>query len=233
MILIYKSDAQIRNSDSTLLLKSVQQQKATFQEYVNVNAPLYNGTSYIKYWNKVIGHPYFISDQFQNADINYQNYYYYNIPLKYDLVKNQLVILNASKEFEMTLINDHISEFKISSHFFIKINIDSSHAYNPGPGFYELVYPGRSAVIIKYQKRVEASLKAEDNTSSFAAYSNYYVFSKNEYHEISSISDFFNIHKDYRSVLKKYMRKEKSNFSKDPAKALILLASYFDTVSHE
>jgi hypothetical protein len=233
MVLTNDSDAQIRNPDSVFLAKLVQLQNAKFQAYVNTNAPIYNGTSYIKYWNKVIGHPYFKTDQFQNADINYQNFSYRDIPLKYDLVKNQLVILNASKEFEMALINDHIADFTINNHFFIKINNDSTHSYNPGPGFYELVYLGNSPVIVKYTKRVEASLKAEENTSSFAAYTKYFAFANHEYHEINSSADFLSLHKDQRGLLKKYLRKEKLNFSKDPSKTLILMASYFDTISHE
>lgn len=226
-------NAQATVLDHELLIKSVDHQNTQFQDFVNTRAPLYNGSAYIKYWNKVIGHPYFNSDQFKSADINYQNFLYRNIPLKYDLMKNQLVILNASKEFEMAIINNYVSEFKIDNHFFIKINHDSIHVYNPGQGFYELLYNGNSSVIAKYFKRVEASLKAEDNTSSFIEYDKYFVFANNEYYEVEKISNYFNLHKDQKGQLKKYMRKEKLNYSKDPAKALVSLAAYFDAISHE
>jgi hypothetical protein len=76
-------------------------------------------------------------------------------------------------------------------------------------------------------------LKAEENTSSFAAYTKYFAFANHEYHEINSSADFLSLHKDQRGLLKKYLRKEKLNFSKDPSKTLILMASYFDTISHE
>ena len=233
IILSCELNAQATVLDHELLIKSVDHQNTKFQDFVNTSAPLYNGSAYIKYWNKVLGHPYFISDQFKSADINYQNFLYRNIPLKYDIMKNQLVILNASKEFEMTIINNYVSEFKIDNHFFIKIKNDSVHMYNPGQGFYELLYNGNSSVLAKYFKRVEASLKAEDNTSSFIEYDKYFVFANNEYHEVEKISNYFSLHKDQKGQLKKYMRKEKLNYSKDPAKALVSLAAYFDTISHE
>jgi hypothetical protein len=226
-------NAQATVLDQDLLIKSVDHQNTKFQEFVNTSAPLYNGSAYIKYWNKVIGHPYFNSDQFKSADIKYQNFIYRDIPLKYDLMKNQLVILNATKEFEMAIINNYVSEFKINNHSFIKINSDSVHVYNPGQGFYELLYNGNSSVLAKYYKRVEASLKAEDNTSSFIEYDKYFVFANNEYHEVERISDYFSLHKDQKGQLKKYLRKEKLNYAKDPAKALVSLATYFDTLSHE
>jgi|GEM_PF-5972840 hypothetical protein len=218
---------------NNLLIKSIDHQNTKFQQIVNTSAALYNGTAYIKYWNKVIGHPYFDTDQFKSADITFQNFIYRDIPLKYDLVKNQLVILNATKEFEMAILNDYVSEFKINNHHFIKIISDSVHEYNPGPGFYELLYNGHSSVIANHYKRIEASLKAEDNTSSFLKYNNFFVFSLNEYHEVKRISDYFNLYKDHKEQLKKYMRKGKLNYAKDPAKTLVSLASYLDTISHE
>jgi hypothetical protein len=233
MILAYVSEAQVANLDSEQLVKSIQFQETKFQEFVNTNAPLYNGTAYIKYWNKVIGYPYFKSEQFQQSDIKYQGFMYRHIPMKYDLMKNQLVIFNASKEFEMVLLNNHISEFKIDKHLFIKIKNDSSHAYNPGPGFYELLYQGKSTVLVKYYKRIEASLKAEENTSKFVEYAYYFVFANNEYHAIEGSIDFFKLHKDQRGQLKKYMNKEKLHYSQEPAKTLVALAAYYDTLSNE
>ncbi len=226
-------NAQATVLSNDLLIKSIDHQNTKFQQIVNTSAPLYNGTVYIKYWNKVIGHPYFDSDQFKTADISFQNFIYRDIPLKYDLVKNQLVIFNATKEFEMAILNDYVSEFKINNHRFIKINADSVHEYNPGPGFYELLYNGHSSVIANYYKRIEASLKAEDNTSSFVKYNKFFVFSLNEYHEVKRISDYFNLFKDQKEQLKKYMRKGKLNYIKDPAKTLVELATYLDTITHE
>lgn len=233
MILALGSAAQISNLDSVQLMNSIQVQEIKFQDFVNTNAPLYNGTAYIKYGNKVIGHPYFKSEQFLPSLITYQNFNYRNIPLKYDLKKDQLVILNASKDFEMALLNDYISDFTIDKHIFIKIKDDSIHFYNPGTGFYELLYQGNSSVIVKYYKRIEASLKAEENTSRFVEYAFYYVFANKEYHAVYGISDFLNIHKDQRGLLKKYMNKEKLHFSKDPAKTLVSIAAYYDTLSNE
>ncbi len=68
-------------------------------------------------------------------------------------MKNQLVILNATKEFEIAIINNLVSEFKINNHSFIKIT-DSVHEYNPGLGFYELLYNGNASVLAKYYKEL-------------------------------------------------------------------------------
>ncbi len=233
MTLAYGSDAQLAKSDTVLLVNSIQKQETTFQESVNSSAPLYNGTAYIHYWNKVIGHPYFSSDHFQNTDIKYLDFIYRKIPLKYDLVKDQLVILNATKEFEMVLLNDQVSEFNLDNHVFIKIKNDSIHTDNPGNGFYELLYNGKSTVIVKYFKRIEASLKAEDNNSKFIEYAYYFVFANNEFHAVEGSADFLKLHKDQKSILKKFMNKEKLHYSKDPSKTLVSLATYFDTTIHD
>jgi hypothetical protein len=233
IILAKGSNAQLAKSDSAWLLKSIQKEQSKFQDLVSTSAPLYNGISYIHYWNKVIGHPYFLADQFQPTEIQYLDYTYQGIPLKYDLLKDQLVMLNATKEFEMVLLNEHVSEFSINNHDFIAIKNDSIHSFNPGQGFYELLYHGRSSVIVKYLKRIEASLKAEDNNSRFAEYTYYYVFDGNEYHAVEGLTDFFNLHKEQKAELKKYLKKEKLSFSKNPAKTLVSLATYFDSLSHD
>lgn len=225
-------NAQATVSVNDLLIKSIDYQNTKFQQIVNTSAPLYNGSAYLKYWNKVIGHPYFDTDQFKSADITFQNFIYRDIPLKYDLVKNQLVILNATKEFEMAIINNYVSEFTINHHHFIKIT-DSVHEYNPGQGFYELIYNGNSSILTKSYKRIEASLKAEDNTSSFVQYDKFFVFAHNEYHEVKRVSDYFNLYNNQKDQLKKYMRKGKLNYAKDRGKTLVALATFLDTVIHE
>jgi hypothetical protein len=88
-------------------------------------------------------------------------------------------------------------------------------------------------VIAKYQKHIEASLKAEDNTSMFVQRSSYYIRINSVYHLIENSTDFLLLHKDQKVALRKFMNKEKLRFSKDPEKTLVSLAAYFDTISHE
>ncbi len=64
-------------------------------------------------------------------------------------------------------------------------------------------------------------------------YNKFYVFANNEYHEVKRISDCVNLFKDQKEQLKKYIRKGKLNFTKDPQKTLVSLATYLDTISHE
>ena len=233
LLITAQSMAQSKHSDSALLADAINFQERKFQDYVNVNSPLYNGTSYIKYWNKTIGHPFFDTNKFQMGNISYQEFKYRNIPLKFDEFKNLLVTYNANHEFEMALVNEKIAEFIIGEHQFIHLTKDSVKQYNPSPGYYELLYDGFSKVVVRYHKRIEASLKAEDNTSSFVEYAQYFVFVKNEYHLIESISDFLSLHPAQKAGLKKWIRKEKLNFSRTPAKALVSLSEYFDTIAHE
>ena len=233
LIIGYPSTAQTANSDSTQLAKAIQVQQLKFQEHVNTNALLYNGTAYLHYWNKEIGHPYFETAQFQPSEIVYKEFRYRNVLLKYDLLKKQLVTLNASKEFEMALLNENILEFIIGGHVFININNDSIQSDNPGPGFYEVLYKGKTQVIAKYYKRVEASLKAEDNYSKFVQYSFFYIKAGGAFHLVEASSDIYQLLKDQRAVLRKYSNKEKLHYSKNPDKTIVSLAIYYDSIKHD
>jgi hypothetical protein len=230
---LYDSFAQVEDSGSVYLSKAIYAQQTKFQEAMNTLAPLYNGAAYVRYWNKEIGHPFFESDQLQKSNICFKGFIYREVPLKYDLLKNQLIIKNATGEFEMELLKEYISAFSIGSHEFIKIVEDSINADMSGNGFYELLYNGKSAVIAKYYKRVEASLKAEENTSKFVQYASYYVRVNNGYHLIENNADFLKFHKEQKVGLKKYLNKEKLQFSKMPAKTLVSIATYFDSIANE
>lgn len=233
LIHTYQLNAQTANLESEQLAKAVHTQQLKYQELVNSNAPLFNGTAYLHYWNKEIGHPYFETDQFLRSEITYKKFRYSNILLKYDLLKKQLVTLNATKEFEMALLNENISEFTIGVHDFVNINNDSTHSDNPGPGFYEVLYKGKTQVIAKYYKRVEASLRAEENYSKFVQYSFFYIKVGEAFHLIEGSSDLYNLLKDQRAVLRKYGNKEKLHFSKDPAKTIVSIATFYDAIKHD
>jgi hypothetical protein len=232
-LLCIQTNAQYLQADSLMLAKSIESSQLQFQKSLNVLAPIYNGTSYIHYWNKVLGHPYFGQEQQQNASICFKEYTYIDVPLKFDLVKYQIVILNPSNGFEMALLSEHISGFNIASHEFIKLKNDSTQSDMPGPGFYELLYNGKSSVIAKYSKRIEASLKAEDNFSKFVEYAKFYIHVKGRYHLVENKSDIYRLLVDQKSQLRKYNNKENLQYSKSPAKTLTSIAAYYDSITNE
>ncbi len=233
LALAIQSNAQDQHADSFSLAKAIETSQLQFQKSLDVLAPIYNGTAYIHYWNKVLGHPYFVMELPQTSSICYNDYTYLNIPLKYDIVKSQLVILNPSNGFEMVILSEHISSFKIAKHEFIKMQNDSTRYDMPGPGFYELLYNGKTSVIAKYHKRIEASLKAEDTYSKFVEYSKYYIKVKGTYHLVENSSEVYKLLNEQKSQLRKYSNKEKLHYSKSPANTLVSLATYYDLITHE
>ena len=96
-----------------------------YQEYedsVDVfNSALYNGEVHQSKFNVINEyHPYFLQNSFKKIDLNYKGNVYLNIPVKYDVFLDRLLIKHSESNGSpiMVLYPDYIPRFSINNHDF-------------------------------------------------------------------------------------------------------------------
>ncbi len=207
------------------LLQNVRSQYAA-----NIGAAsyLYNGTFYAPYWNGVRGNPFFLSGEFQPGNIYYDGVSYSDVPILYDIMRDELVIKNYAKDADITLLVEKIRQFTVGAHQFVRIAADSSRESFLPTGFYEKLYAGHITVYAKHEKKIERSLKAEDNFSKFTQYDRYYLEKNGVYHPINSESEILSVLKDRRKDVREMLNRKDIRFKKDPAGTLVQIATLYD-----
>ena len=92
-----------------------------FQKEIGENAHLYTGKEYTSYSNGIKGYAFYLTDQMQSGDIFYDGTLYSDVPLLYDIVRQEVVINRYNQEARMKLLNEKVKYFTFSGHTFENI----------------------------------------------------------------------------------------------------------------
>jgi len=210
---------------------SVFQQRMTdsviknYYSTVGENMQLYNGSEYAGSFSSSIGHPYFETDRLQKGTIMYDAVLYRDIPLSYDLVRDELIISNYTQHFNLKLVPEKVVYFSMLNHVFVRIEPDSLQVGSVASGFYELLYNGSLMVLAKRIKRLQSG--AAEDKPRFVQYDHYYVRQASIFKEIDSERSLLELFKDQKAEVKKYLHKNDFRFKKDPGNTIVKAAEYY------
>lgn len=201
-----------------------------YHTYLTPEPGLYKGSQYVIYsFQLKEGHPYFDQDQMQTGSVLYNGVLYKNVPLIYDLAKNLLVTNDPNHIYKIALINQEIDSFTIQNHIFIKLK-DSLSSIVPRPGFYQLLYNGRSTVLKKEKKIVREEVSS-GAVVRFIDYSvTYYLKKENTWYTINNKRGLLHAFGDKSPELRKFLRAGGIKFQDDKDNTLIRTAAWYDSL---
>jgi hypothetical protein len=198
-----------------------------FYNSISENSFLYNGRHYQKYPFRTNGDPFFIKNEWQNGDINYDGVLY-NTRLMFDMEKNKLIIPFFSDDrILIELIADKVSSFSIDEHHFI--HIDDS-LQNVPEGFYEIVYDGKMQLLAHRKKYMHENFQNLVRIS-YTESVTYYLLKDGKYSRADRYKEVLRLLKDKEKELKKYSRQNGFTYSDEKEKELIRLIAYYDQLT--
>ncbi|MES1216490.1 MAG: hypothetical protein ABUT20_13320, partial [Bacteroidota bacterium] len=159
--------AQTKSADSSILNASLQNVINFHNESLGAEIHLYNGPQNAGYNHLSIGNPYFLADAVQVGAVLYDGILYKSVPMLYDLVQDNAVILqysdkDYSKEYRdilrMDLIRNRLAWFSLAGHEFVRLEPDSNSIKMPD-GFYDKVYGGKINLFVKRIKKYVEEVK--------------------------------------------------------------------------
>ena len=198
---------------------------------IGLQARLYNGPFYMPYTRAFTeGHQYFQTDTFKMGNVAYNGLQYHNIPMKYDIIRDELIILHHNGVYPLNLIKEKIDSFSFSGHSFISIKPDSTNNTLPESGFYDNLYSGDISLLAKRTKYIQ---ETNGNTIEIKIYGrvHYYIVSKGKYHLIKKKSSLMEVLNDKRSAMQAYIKKNNLRFRKDFENDMIKVVSYYDQLN--
>ncbi|PVW13876.1 hypothetical protein [Marixanthomonas spongiae] len=171
------------------------------------NTGLYNGVAYIDV-EKAKGEfkKFLYNNGFQSGSIDYDGQTYYNIPLKYD-VFNDEVILQLTGENGTTILQpfkELIKSFHITNRSFKKIvNKSTENKDDDLSGFYEeLLKTSQLVVFKKHRKKRLKRIKEETIMYLFKPKKPYYfLLYQNMYYSVKNKRDFIQLFPDYKKEI--------------------------------
>ena len=180
------------------------------------NLDLNNGQFYTDTY-KTIGtnNMYLFTNKYTIGNINYEGQDYYNVNIKYNVYKDELILnpYGESEHIGIILIQDKVGSFYINDKHFIKINQNESSLSELTTGYYQLERINDNFnFYIKYHKNLAKRINddgvyynfPEDNTF-FISFENvfYSTDSKNDLtkifpHQKKRINDFYSTNRNLK-----------------------------------
>ena len=196
---------------SQTALASLQQRYTTTQGY---NLRLYNGPEYVNYMRRYVkGHQFFGTDELRPATIDYDGATYLNIPLRYDLVRGQVVLKAPLGALDLRLVNEHLTRFTLAGHTFVRLQPPADNGLPAATGFYDLLLDGPTPVLVARSKKVLESMTPEGASGEVVERNEVFIGKAGRYYPVSKASAVLRLFPENKAVLRKYAKDKGLKFN--------------------
>lgn len=222
--------AQDSNTNQPAPPPAVENAVAVYYSSLDHQSRLYNGIEHIGYSPRIKGHAYFQEVEMQKGTIVYDGLVYADVPMWYDMMKEQVIISHFNKFTRIGLVSQKVSAFTLLNHRFIRLEIDSTLGLPISTGFYDVMYKGRSTVLVRRVKTIYEIVK--DEVEREFTQQNYYFIQKDStWYSVKTYKGLLSIFKDRSKEIKQYLRKSKIRYRKDKENAIVKAAAYYDSLN--
>jgi hypothetical protein len=187
---------------------------------------LYNGVEYIPGTEGYVkGHPYLETDVVEEGSITYNNITYTNVPLLYDIYKNEIITEHLTNAQKIKLHSERIQSFSLLGHTFVRLQSDTLSNADISSGFYDRLYTGSVNVYARRSKIVQQATRGV--SKEFLSKNSYFISKDHVLYPVKKQSAVLKVFHDQKKALQNFLKENKINFGQDPEYALIRLAEHY------
>src|SRR5450432_492906 len=218
-----------QSSDSVLYEESISKIHQVYLKEIGDNAQIYHGTEFIRNGQKANGFPFYQSDNMIAGSVYYQGMTYPNQNIYYNIVSDELITNNYTKNAFIVLAPEKVDSFFIQNHVFVPLTASKSNRLE-NSGYYDRLWAGEPGVYARREKRLVVGSGSEE--TKYIQHEDYFIEIKNVFYDVDGKRALLDILKDQEDVLKKYIRTNKLNFKKDLESSLVLATIYYSQQKH-
>ena len=227
-IVFFSASAQINVSD-TNDQKAILQTIEIYSKALGNQSPIYNGREYLSYPAIIQeGHVFYETNSFINGTVRFDGMVFNDVPIMYDILKDQLIIQHYNRVFKINLASEKVDYFILDKHTFIYL--DSGNSINPG--FYEKLYHGKSMALAKRIKEIKEETGDLQLTLSVVQKNSYYIKKEDKYYNIRNSSELMSLLKDKKKEIQQYLNKNYIRFKRQPEQALAMAMERYDQLTN-
>lgn len=221
--------AQSLSTDSTDPVK--RNAVRIFTSALGDQAAVYNGVQYRRYPHVIhAGHPFFIADKLEKGTVTYDGHLYEDLNLMYDVVNDELITTDVPGDNLVKLYKRKVQAFTIGPHKFIHI---ASAQASPRPGYYRLLYNGKSQIIVRETKsiQVKTGRTKEETERTVYASTDYYLLTPTGYKKFNRLNSFLSLLGKNRKAVENFIRQKKMRSQADREEVFYRAAAYVDQLT--
>lgn len=204
----------------------------TFDQIIGLdNTGLFNGTEFTDPFLSTDGsYRYLGGFDYTKGSVVYNDQYYTDVLLKYDLLEDNLLTKSNDNLsiFEVKLISEFVSEFKLHKRHFVRLNISGKNE------FFELGFNGNTIdLFIKHQKKKRSRVVKSQVQYSFKPVTLYLLKCKENYSQITSKRDLYQEFPELKTQIKDFYHRFKLLYKQDRDAFMKNLVAYLDPLQKD
>ncbi|MDO7875097.1 hypothetical protein Q5H93_10175 [Hymenobacter sp. ASUV-10] len=194
-----------------------------------INGPEYE--NYAQRYYTIVGHQFFLTPEKHAGGVFYNGYYFDNLRLSYDVVRDQVVLPQPTSPLQFRLVNEKVGYFVIDGHRFVRLQPDSAASRVLGPGYYEVLHTGPAQVLARRAKRIQEQNRDQRVNAVFIVTDKLFVNKSGQYFAISKKSAALRPFADRSSEMQRYVQEQKLRFNRPNLEASVVrLAQYYTSL---
>lgn len=208
---------------SLILLES---DKSVTQDTLRDNQLLYNGRIWRDLNYMVQGDPFLLTDSFVQGDLTVKGKKFSGINLKYDIYKDEVLIQMSSGrilQLNKAMVDSFSFTWENMKYNFTRLSEDNAL------GYLHVLYSGRSALYVKYRKKI-GKLAEQGKFDKFYQTDQAYYLKNGIIHPLSGKKDLEIALKSDNDLIKGFIRKNKLKIKKSNPESYIPVIRYLDNI---
>ena len=236
LIILFVTDGAFSQQDmgdsateAVALANSIQ----VYHHFLAPETGLYNGSEYpfSVYYPEPIsqGNPFFHSTSFDSGTISYKGIIYSRVPLLFDVIKQELLINDPSGIYIIRLTSDQVDWFSVWGFHFIHVKAGEPGDRGLPPGFYEVLYDGKTAVYKNVLKKIKENGASATGLNTYTSNADtYYMAKGGQFYRVKNKKTLMAVFPEKKKTLQQWMRKKQIRLKKNMDPGLIEIASWMD-----
>lgn len=220
--------AQQSTPDTSVIASAIDYAKVKYDSQRARESAIYNGVQFYPYLHTIEGIPFFWSPDWQKGTVVYDKVLYRDIFLKYDLVKDQVIITpdNQGGLF-VSLFSPRVSEFTFLDYKFIRMGKPGDGTLLP-EGFYRILTTGKLSAFAKKTKWIFEQVLEQSIYRRFDEKTRYYVLKDGTYHLVKNANDLFDLLKEHKKEVQQFLSGKKLKFKKAPEQVITAAVEFYN-----
>ena len=182
------------------------------------NLPINNGVIYIEQYRTLKGnHHFLIDNNFHNGDIVYDEQTYYNVPIKYDVFEDNIIvkISSVNENFPLLLEKEKISQFFLNGNHFMKLK---------DFGFSRKLLQKEDFILYKkYYKERISKTSTKFSYNKFKPDNKYFIYHNGSYTIIKNKKYWMQLFPNKKDIIRSYYKVNAKKLKNTPDAFMIEL----------
>jgi len=191
---------------------------------------LYNGAEWKNEFRRIDGDQFLFTNLFMPGSVTFNGRTFINIQIRYDIFSDEIMIPRSLDQIiilNKEMVDSFYFVFDNNLYKFKKINEDT---LREPKGYVNVLYDGKSALYVKYVKRISTEISDDSDGRFYQVYTIYFVKDGIPF-QVTGMKDLYRILENEKNNLREFIKKNRLKVTRKLPESFVPVIRYYDSLS--